>query len=158
METLVENHMIRSLKVRLILEDKGRMLFLHQTKSQGGKFALVGGRVEDPEFAKAALVRECEEEAGLILDPKDLILVHVLHKHMDNESRINLYFRATKWKGKIESREPKKFKKVKWHYIHQPPAQISTTVKHVLDAFRSGKTYSELDRRKKRIVAEEKVV
>ena len=32
--------------VRLILEDNGKMLFLRQTKRNGGRYSLVGGNVE----------------------------------------------------------------------------------------------------------------
>ncbi|MFM8484808.1 MAG: NUDIX domain-containing protein, partial [Bacteroidota bacterium] len=49
--------------VRLILEDQGRLLFLRQSKRNGGRYTLIGGNVEETEFAREALAREAEEEA-----------------------------------------------------------------------------------------------
>ena len=42
--------------VRLILEDQGKLLFLRQTKRNGGDFTLIGGNVEEREFAREAQV------------------------------------------------------------------------------------------------------
>ena len=49
--------------VRLILEDNGKLLFLRQTKRNGGRYTLIGGNVEETEFAREALAREASEEA-----------------------------------------------------------------------------------------------
>ena len=44
--------------VRLILEENGKLLFLRQTKRNGGRYTLIGGNVEEHEFAREALARE----------------------------------------------------------------------------------------------------
>jgi len=102
--------------VRLILEDNGKMLFLRQTKRNGGRYSLVGGNVEDHEFAREALAREAKEEAGIHVEPDELILTHVLHRHKlkKDENLLVLYFKATRFYGEPESLEPKKFKDVGW--------------------------------------------
>ena len=133
------------LKVRLILYDKGRILLLKQRRSNGGNFTLVGGKVEQIEFAKEALVRETMEEAGVRLREKDLILAHVLHKKGPNRQRITLYFKASKWEGKLRAAEPDKFKKVAWVHLESLPTNLTNTVRHVLDQYRHGRMYSELD-------------
>jgi hypothetical protein len=38
--------------VRLIAEQDGKMLFLRQTKKNGGRFSLIGGNVEETEYTK----------------------------------------------------------------------------------------------------------
>ena len=53
-------------KARVILYDQGRILLLKQTKPNGGNYTLVGGTVEQEEFAVEALIRESKEEAGIM--------------------------------------------------------------------------------------------
>ncbi len=131
------------LKVRLILEDKGEILMLKQTSKNGGKYTLVGGTVEKGEFAIEALIRESKEETGITLQKRNLKLVHTLHKKRVKDTRIILYFRATKWKGDIEARETDKFKKVSWFPKNELPKNTSATVRHVLGRMADGKVYSE---------------
>ncbi len=52
-----------SLKARLILYHKGKILLLKQTKPNGGNYTLVGGTVENFEYARQSLIRESYEEA-----------------------------------------------------------------------------------------------
>ena len=132
------------LKARLIVEDQGKILLLKQTKGQGGKHTLVGGTVEDNEFAKKALIRETFEESGIIVEKQDLHLVHTLHKKKNEATRIVLYFKAVKWDGVVRLGEPEKFKKVAWHPIDALPKGMSATVRHVLKHYRRGSRYSEM--------------
>ena len=134
-----------SLKARLILYDKGNILLLKQTKPNGGNYSLVGGTVEEDETARQSVIRESFEEAGLVIDKKDLKLVHVLQKIRGDEQRVTLYFKAYKWKGNLESKERKKFKKVEWFDLDQLPPNMTATVKHVLTAYRHGIVYSEME-------------
>lgn len=132
------------LKVRLILYSRGSILLLRQKKLQGGNYTLVGGTIETTEFARQALIREANEEAGLVIKKEDLQLAHVLHKRPRTKSqRITLYFKATKWSGKIKTGEPNKFKGVAWFSLDNLPANLSETVRHVLKQYRHGTLYSE---------------
>jgi 8-oxo-dGTP diphosphatase len=134
-----------SLKARLILYDRGKILLLKQTKPNGGNYTLVGGTVDKHETARQGVIRESFEEAGLIINKKDLKLVHVLQKIQGDEQRLTLYFKAYKWEGTLESKERKKFKKVEWFDLDELPPNMTATVKHVLTAYRHGILYSELE-------------
>lgn len=136
-----------SLKARLILEDRGRILLLKQTKPNGGNYSLVGGTIERKEYAVESLIRESYEEAGIHLTPADLSLVHVLHKRYHKKKkghRIVLYFRAHHYEGTPESRELKKFENVEWQPYDDLPPNLTSTVRHVLRAYNSGRLYSEM--------------
>ncbi len=137
--------------VRLILEDKDKMLFLRQTKRNGGRYTLVGGNVEEHEFAREALAREATEEAGIHVEPNELILVHVLHRHKlkKDETLLVLYFKAGRFHGEPESLEPKKFKDVAWFPINNLPEDVSKPTLHVLRCIRQGIIYSEFPARTK---------
>ncbi len=136
------------LKVRLILYDKGRILLLRQTKPNGGNYTLVGGNVESFEFARESLIRESYEEAGIILRPDDLQLVHVLHKRLKRgEHRITLYFKAYRWEGELKARERKKFNEAEWFPLDHLPRNLTQTVRHVLEEYRAGNFYSQMTKK-----------
>lgn len=137
--------------VRLILEENDRMLFLRQTKKNGGRYTLIGGNVEDHEFAREALTREAWEEAGIHIDPHQLTLVHVLHRHKlkRDEVLLVLYFRAMRFHGEPESQEPDKFKDVEWLPLNNLPPNVSKPTLHVLRGLQHGEIYSEFPTRGK---------
>ena len=66
------------LKARLIVEEQGEILLLKQTKNNGGKYTLIGGTVEDYEFAKKALIRESNEESGIVIEKENLHLYYAV--------------------------------------------------------------------------------
>lgn len=137
--------------VRLILEDNNQLLFLRQTKRNGGRFTLIGGNVEEHEFAREALIREAKEEADIHVDAEDLTLVHVLHRHKlkKAETLLVLYFKASRFYGEPGSLEPKKFKDVQWFPKHNLPEEVSKPTRHVLDRVERGEIYSEFPERGK---------
>ena len=138
--------------VRLILEENGRMLFLRQTKKNGGRYSLIGGNVEEQEFAREALAREAHEEASIHVDPNDLTLVHVLHRHKlkKDETSLVLYFKTARFYGEPESQEKQKFKYVEWLQVEElSDALVSKATLHVVDSIRKGKIYSEYPSRNK---------
>ncbi len=132
------------LKVRLILEYQGLVLLLKQTSTNGGKYTLVGGTIENDEFAKKSLIRESMEEAGIKLKPENLELVHMLHKKKGPNSRVVLYFKSKNWKGVPDALERHKFKKVAWFPLTELPKNMSPTVRHVFKRYKAGDMYSEL--------------
>jgi len=138
-----ENSLDIVLKVRLILYNKGKILLLKQTKANGGNYTLVGGTIEQHEFARESLVRETLEEAGIEIVPQDLVLAHVLHKRVGKGQRITLYFKTSRWEGKAYAREPQKFKAVAWFPLHALPKNLTPTVAPVLEHYRRAILFSE---------------
>ena len=129
--------------MRLLLFSNGRILLLHQTKKNGGNLSLVGGTIEAEEHARASLVRETSEEAGILIKESDLQLKHVLHKMTGKQHRMTLYFQANIYNGEPYSREPHKFKQAAWYDLDNLPAKLTSTVRHVLREVRRGNIYSE---------------
>ncbi len=137
--------------VRLILEENGKLLFLRQTKRNGGRYTLIGGNVEEHEFAREALAREAKEEASIHVEPEDLKLVHTLHRHklQKNETLLVLYFKASRFAGEPESLETKKFKDVAWFSPNDLPEEVSSPTRHVLQCIKNAEIYSEFPARSK---------
>jgi ADP-ribose pyrophosphatase YjhB (NUDIX family) len=137
--------------VRLILEENGKLLFLRQTKRNGGRYTLIGGNVEEHEFAREALAREAKEEADIHVNPENLSLVHVLHRHKlaKGQTLLVLYFKASKFIGEPESRETHKFKDVAWLPAENLSDEVSKPTVHVLNCIRRNEIYSEFPARNK---------
>jgi 8-oxo-dGTP diphosphatase len=133
---------------RLILEHQGRVLLLAQTARNGGKHALPGGKVDAGETPIVALIREAKEEADIDISPETLHLVHVLHRQRNEETLVVMYYKTNRWQGGLISKEPKKFKKAVWFPILELPKNISKITKSVLEQYRRGVLYSEIDERK----------
>lgn len=131
------------LKARLILYNRGSILLLKQTNPHGGQYTFVGGNIEQSEFAKASLVREAQEEAGIVIKQEDLRLAHVLHKRDKAGQRIILYFKTAVWQGEPRTKEPHKFKEAAWFPLDALPKGLSGTARHVLKMYRKGEMYSE---------------
>ena len=134
-----------TIKARVILYNRGKILLLKQTKPNGGNYSLVGGNIKPGENIKCALAREAFEEAGIQLKDDDLELVHVLQKQRSKKSQITFYFKCLKWDGVIFNREPHKFSSAYWFDLDQLPQNLTGTVRHVLEQYRHGINYSEID-------------
>lgn len=137
-----------TLKARLILYNRGKILLLKQQKRNGGNYSLVGGTIEKNETAKESLIRESLEEAGIVLKKENLQLAHVLHKQTKKGQRVTFYFKASRWEGNLRSREPEKFKGVEWFHLYNLPKNLTQTVRHVLQQYRKGKVYSAFNEKK----------
>ncbi len=138
--------------VRLLLEEDGHVLFLHQTRQNGGRFSLPGGNVDGLESAREALCREANEEAGIKLTPDRLEFCHLLHrrKPKTGEVLVNIYFRARQFKGEPVSREPEKFRDVAWLPLAALPEEISNHTRKVLENIVAGEFYTEWPKLKKK--------
>ncbi|MGC5264014.1 NUDIX hydrolase [Streptomyces cyaneofuscatus] len=135
--------------VHLHIEDaEGRVLLgLRHPKSKyaGDTWHYLAGRCEQ-EPALACLVREAREEAGLVIDPEDVELAHVVHV-VDAPGSLplmQLVFRARRWEGTPEVREPDKCLTWKWWPQHELPDRIVSYTRTAITAIAEGRPYSEL--------------
>ncbi|MCX5163712.1 NUDIX domain-containing protein [Streptomyces sp. NBC_00264] len=112
----------------------------------GGAWHALAGHVEW-ESVRACLVREAREEAGLVIDPADLELVHTVHlldDHKDAEPRIQLFFAASRWTGEPEVLEPDKCTAWTWWPLDSLPEATVAYTRAAIDGIRAGTTYTEL--------------
>ena len=140
------------LTARLLLEYRDHLLFLAQTKSNGGGYTLPGGKIEGIEFAKDALVREAFEEVGVIVQRNTLDLVHVTHRKLRSIIEIIFIFKAKDWSGEMVVKEGDKFREAIWRPADEAPERLTAVLKYTLDRIAKGKTYSEFPKLKKKEV------
>ncbi|MFE6104691.1 NUDIX domain-containing protein [Streptomyces laurentii] len=134
--------------VHLYLERDGQILLgLRHPDSPyaGGSWHVLAGHCE-AESATACLVREAYEEAGLVIDPADVELVHTVHMASPHGAlpRVQLFFRARRWKGTPELREPDKCVAWRWWKGGDLPEPIVPYTRTAIDGIQAGRTYTEL--------------
>ncbi|MFJ8586638.1 NUDIX domain-containing protein [Streptomyces sp. NPDC093595] len=105
----------------------------------------LAGQVER-ESVRSCLIREAVEEAGLVIRPEDLDLVHTVHLlgHADAEPRIHVFFRATAWRGEPEVREPDRCVRWEWWPLEDLPEPLVPYTRAAIDGIRAGRSYSEM--------------
>ncbi|GAA0612316.1 NUDIX hydrolase [Streptomyces crystallinus] len=135
--------------VHLHLEDaEGRVLLglRHpDSKYAGDTWHYLAGRCEQ-ESALSCLVREAWEEAGLIINPADVELAHVVHV-VDAPGSLplmQLIFRARRWEGTPEVREPDKCLTWRWWPRHELPDRLVSYTRTAITAISEGRPYSQL--------------
>ena len=99
------------LVVTALIEEGGRVLLVLRDIEPGrGLWGLPGGYVDWNEHPEAAMVRECEEETGAEVAPRQLIAVE--HIVMGEEGIVMLAYRAQLLGGEVRARD--EVQKVAW--------------------------------------------
>ncbi|GGT57982.1 NUDIX hydrolase [Streptomyces purpureus] len=134
--------------VHLYLERDGQVLLglRHPDSAYGGGcWHVLAGHCEG-EAATACLVREAYEEAGLVIDPADVELVHTLHMkdRPTDPPRVQLFFRARHWEGTPQLREPDKCVAWQWCSAKDLPEPIVSYTRAAIEGIRAGRVYTEL--------------
>ncbi|MFH9730310.1 NUDIX domain-containing protein [Streptomyces sp. NPDC017260] len=133
--------------VHLFLERDGRVLLgLRHPDSAyaGGSWHVLAGHCE-AEAATACLVREAYEEAGLVIDPADLELLHTVHMvDRPGRPRVQLFFRARRWEGTPELREPDKCVAWQWWSATDLPEPIVPYTRTAIEGIQAGRNHTEL--------------
>ncbi|MFB6988727.1 NUDIX domain-containing protein [Streptomyces sp. NPDC056304] len=134
--------------VHLYLEDThGRILLglRHPDSAYAGNtWHFLAGHCEREE-AVSCLIREAREEAGLIIEPDAVELVHLVHL-VDSPSarpRIGLIFRARTWSGTPTVLEPDRC--VEWRFWNPEdlPSDIVPCARQAIEGVLAGRLYSQ---------------
>ncbi|MER7846190.1 NUDIX domain-containing protein [Kitasatospora sp. NPDC096077] len=121
--------------VHLVLLDQNAVLLgrRHNTAYANGMWHLPSGHMEPGEPVTRSMTREAEEELGVLIAEDDLELVHTLH-HLDADdgrSRLQLFFRPTRYDGRVRNAEPHKCDALHWWPLDGLP---SSTVPYTVQA------------------------
>jgi len=107
---------------------------------------LPAGHREDMEAAVSCMVREAEEETGLVLAEDDLSLVHVIDL-LDPGStipRIGFFFAPSRWEGEPTVREPERCTEWRWWPLDALPEPIVEYTRAALEAISHGTLYTSM--------------
>ncbi|MBS0624168.1 MAG: NUDIX hydrolase [Verrucomicrobia bacterium] len=133
-----------SVNAYLILEQDGKLL-LQLRQNTGycdGMWSLIAGHVEEVECATEGMIREAQEEIGLLLEPTDLKVIHVMHRKTERLN-IDIFFQCLSWKGQIRNCEPHKCDGLDFFSLDQLPSNLVEHNGIALKAIQQNQIYSE---------------
>lgn len=123
-------------------EDLILLLRRFNTGYEDGNYSVVAGHVDAGETVTQAAMREAYEEVGVVLEPANLQIVHVMNRKSKDE-RIDFFIAVRHWDGEVTNHEPGKCDEVTWVPIDALPANTIPYVKSAIEAYQAGVYYSE---------------
>jgi len=126
----------------LIKDNKILLLRRFNTGYQDGNYSVPAGHLDGGETVISAMVREAKEEACIIIDYKDLEVVHVLDRKADEE-RMDFFLTTKKWIGNIMIGESNKCDDLSWFPLDNLPNNMVPYVKFAIEKYQDGLFYSE---------------
>ena len=129
-------------------QDKTQVLLLQRTNTgyMDGMWDFAGsGHVEENESAKQAVIRECREEIGIVVNIENIKFAHLSHRVGINGARTyyDIYFVICKYEGVPYIAEPQKCSALQWFDIHNLPDNLIPVRKKALDFYLDKQYYSE---------------
>ncbi|MFI5857393.1 phosphotransferase [Streptomyces parvulus] len=105
-----------------------------------GCWHLVSGHLDGPwEDMVAALVREAEEESGVVIDRADVrAAVTVHHRAPAGDARMGVFFEVRRWEGTPEVKEHQMCDAMGWFSFEALPDPMVAYCRAGLDAYRAG--------------------
>lgn len=112
------------------------------TGYRDGWWALLAGHVDPGESVHEAAVREAAEEAGVTIDPADLVPLTTIHRFERGgpavEQRVDVFFEVTRWTGDPVRQEADKADDLRWFALTDLPDQVVPHERSVLDLIAAG--------------------
>ncbi len=110
-----------------LVDPQGRVLVQQRPagKSLAGLWEFPGGKIEPGETPEEALVRELDEELGIMVDPVDLVPATFVSEPLADRHLVMLLYTCRRWQGVPEAREAAA---IAWqlptalHRLPMPPA------------------------------------
>ena len=129
----------------LILIEDSKVLLLKRSNTgyMDGYYGLPSGHLDGNETAREGGAREIKEEIGIIVEPSDLKVVHVMHRKAENDERIDFFVTTDKYQGEIVNCEPHKCEELKWVNLDNLPENIIPYIKEAINNYKVGAFYSE---------------
>ena len=125
-----------------LLDEQILLLRRFNTGYEDGKYSVVAGHVDAGETVTQAAIREVEEEVGVILDPKEIQIAHVMNRKSEDE-RIDFFMTIRQWSGEIINNEPHKCDELAWHPLNRLPQNTIPYVRHAIECIQNRIAYSE---------------
>lgn len=113
------------------------------TGFEDGNYGVPAGHLDGNETATEGCIREIREEIGIILNPEQLKIVHVMHRKAAHDERVDFFFLATAYDGEITNEEPEKCDDLSWFPLDNLPENTIDYVYVAIEHYKNDVTYSE---------------
>ncbi|MDD4108603.1 MAG: NUDIX domain-containing protein [Prolixibacteraceae bacterium] len=130
----------------LVKNNKILLLRRYNTGYEDGKYSMIAGHVDSNETFTQCIIRESKEEAEILLKTENLRVVHVMHRKTsayENNERVDIFFIAEKWKGKLVNKEPYKCDDLSWFDLNNIPDNTIPYIKQAIEGIKNKIYYSE---------------
>lgn len=143
--TLQKIHYMMPAASYLVLLDGTKVLLSRRfnTGFEDGNYSLIAGHVDEGESFTQTMIREAEEEAGIIVTPEQVEVAHVMHRKNSDAVRVNVFFVARQWQGQPEIKEPDKCDDLSWFEMNGLPANVIPYIKQAVESIKNRVFYSE---------------
>ena len=131
--------------VHVIIRKADKIVFLLRSGTGwgDGKYGLVSGKVEHDENVLMTAVREAREEAGIEVQPQDLVHILTAHRKSPDSTWVDICFEATSWSGEPHNAEPHKHSELVWLDPENLPENTVLSVRNYLSQIKAGNRYAE---------------
>lgn len=119
----------------VILNDEGQVLLVLRKKDpEIHKWSIPGGKVDPFETLESTVVREVEEETGLIVEVERLLCTDETIAPEQDRHLLSLIYNVRYTGGEPENREPQKHAEIRWFALDElpPDAEIAAFSRNAL--------------------------
>jgi 8-oxo-dGTP diphosphatase len=123
---------------------RGQAILLGRRTNTGfadGCYHPPAGHLEPGESIVAAVIREADEEIGILIDERDVKLAHVMHNASDG-GRVAFFFAVRRWHGEIVNREPDKCSDLRWFPTDELPDRMSGCARAAIGHYLQDRPFS----------------
>jgi 8-oxo-dGTP diphosphatase len=127
----------------MLVNNAGEVLFgqRQNTGYEDGAWHLPSGHLEAGESVVTALIREAQEEIGVIIDAHEVEFCHVMH-NSSSGGRVAFFFTVRRWVGDPENREPDKCSGLRWFPLAALPDQLIPYCRTALECITADHCFS----------------
>lgn len=136
-------HIHACVNILLIKDDSICLMRRYNTGWEDGKYEVPAGHIDGNEQITHAAAREVKEEVDIDINPKELEVVHVMHRKSNKAEKIEFFLLAKNWQGEPKIIEKDRCDDVKWFPLSHLPDNIIEKTRQGIEGYLTGKAYSE---------------
>ena len=130
--------------VHLFLLKNNEVLLLrrYNTGYEDGNYSVIAGHLDGGEDVYSAMIREASEEAGIMIEKKDLHIDQVMHRNSGSDERIDYFFSCNIWAGEVQNIEPNKCDELRWCPVNNLPSNTIAYIDFAIKNHRDNVKFS----------------
>jgi 8-oxo-dGTP pyrophosphatase MutT (NUDIX family) len=123
--------------VHLFLLNNNKILLQKRcnTGYEDGNYSVIAGHVEGNEKLTTAMIREAQEETGILIKENALEFIGVIHLYSKDGEWLDFFFKCQNWQNEIVNAEPHKCSELKWFKINSLPQNTVSYVRKAIENF-----------------------